>query len=84
MTIFSFEDHRRRVTVDDTGSTLAFFPLWGFAEHPDRPCKTKRKALDEARAKLELHGKSNPEDIAPVIKALDMAIADNAQQELFA
>ena len=84
MTIFSFEDNLRRVTVDDTGSTLAFFSLWGFAEHPDRPCKTKREALDEARAKLERHGESNPEDIAPVLKALDAAISDNAQWELFA
>ena len=84
MTIFSFEDARRSVTVDDTGSTLAFFSLWGFAEHPDRPCKTKREALDEARARIMLHGKSNPDDIAPVLKALDSAISNNAQWELFA
>ena len=84
MTIFTFEDSRRRVTVDDTGSTMAFFPMWGFAEHPDRPCKTKREALDEARAGLERHGKSNPDDIAPVLKALAEAMADNAQWELFA
>lgn len=81
--LFTYRDGRIRFEVERGGAVRAFFPSWGFSD-PDDHVQRSSDALSHARAALVRHaGKSNADEIAPVMEALDKAIDDALQGSLF-
>jgi len=80
--LFRYAKGSSRVTLWEGGSFHAYFSTWGFCvgigEAP------ARETLIRARAFLADHGKQNPDDIKPVLAALDEKIAGHVQPDLFA
>lgn len=80
---FNYREGRIRFAVGRGGAVIAYFPDWGFSS-PETGMEKPADALRNARAELVRHaGKSNAEEIAPVLEALDKSIEDALQWSLF-
>ncbi len=70
---------RSRVTVEDNGSMMAFFPTWGFTTHL-KAGSAISETLANARAELLRLSHGNP-DAQPILAQMDGDISP--QLELF-